>query len=355
MADFKYVITAAVSVFLLFSCGDPMPASKDKYRMIPDKAYTKDPASQNLPPLSVVIDGIEYKKQYEMNFDETDGTRLQDDWNRPNTQRRATYWLSDTVYTENGALYVTTQAMSGNRVDEILRKNLSAEEYEKTVKPDKSPTKFPGDEKAAVSGGLLKNDGDLYGLFVARIKMKKQSPGHWSAFWLYGNDNSAAGREIGRDYEFDIFEYPRTTNSYDTTTHWPLTSGRITATKMNGIDNVSDWNTYALLWTKDTVAYFCNWELLNYFTIAGGADEILSASKKRRINKTHETVSPVPMIMHFSNEVGNIDFVWAGLPDVKQLESEPDAMMVDWYVHYTTDDLKSAAAAAGVKYGDYLQ
>lgn len=335
-------------LILAVSCGIPTVQTKAEYQLNPDSNY-KDGSGTNTPPEFIEIGDVKYKCQYKIGFDDTDTTRLNEEWIVSCTPRRSTYWLPDMVFLRDGMLYVTTQVRTGNQVEEILEKNLTAAEFAEVEKPDKTPTKFDGEKKAAVSGAIEKKEQDLYGLFVARIKMEKKSTGHWSAFWFWGDDPT----EEGLSYEFDIFEYPKTNNKYDTTTHWPHGNLRTSATKEHTVSSISEWNTYALLWTESSVAYYCNWELLCYFTAGGGSDELLNSVKRKSITKNHQIISPIPMSMIFSNEVGGLDFAWAGYPEIDKLEKSYDSMQVDWYAHYTTDDLKKAAEKAGVVYGDY--
>lgn len=343
----KQSVTVFILMLSMISCGIPTMQTKAAYRLNPDSGYKEEDGINN-PPEFIEIGGVKYSCQYEINFDDTDSIRFDEEWTVSCMPRRSTYWLPDMIFLRDGMLNVTTQVRTGRQVEEILKTNLTAEEFEKVTKPDKTPTRFGGEKKAAVSGAVEKKEKDLYGLFAARIKMKKESPGHWSAFWFWGvepADDSLA-------YEFDIFEYPKTNNKYDTTTHWPYGNLRTSATKEHALSSVSEWNTYALLWTADTVAYYCNWELLCYFTAEGGGDEMLTSVKRKRIRRNHEIISPIPMNMIFSNEVGGLDFSWAGYPEIDKLEESYDNMQVDWYAHYMSDELKKKAEQAGIVYGD---
>lgn len=348
MSQLKKHSVLILALILAVSCGIPTIQTKAEYRLNPDSAY-KETDGVNNPPEFVEIGGEKYKYQYGIGFDDTEKTRFEEEWVTSCTPRRSTYWLPDMVFLRDGMLNVTTQVRTGNQVEEILKANLTAEEFSEVTKPDKTPTKFGGDKKAAVSGAVEKKEKDLYGLFVARIRMKKDSTGHWNAFWFWGVDP----KDESLAYEFDIFEYPKTNNKYDTTTHWPHGNLRTSATKEHTVPSVNKWNTYALLWTGTTVAYYCNWELLCYFTAKGGPDELLNSVKRESIERNHEIISPIPMNMIFSNEVGGLDFAWAGYPEIDKLEKSYDNMQIDWYAHYTTDGLKKAAGQAGVVYGDY--
>lgn len=342
---------AAAVLLAAVACGEPLSETKGKYRIQPDAGY-KESSGQNRLPQFLTVDGVKYRCQYGINFDNADEARFDEEWLKSCTPRRSTYWLPDTVFLEDGKLVVATQVKTGNQAVEILKNNLSEQEFAAVQKPEQTPTAFGGEKKAAVSGAVEKKQQDLYGLFAARIRMKKDAPGHWNAYWLYGVDP----KEKQRAYEFDIFEYPRLNNCFDSTTHWPFGDERTSTTQVHETLDIREWNVYALLWTEEAVAYYCNWELICYFTSdkKGRMDEIVDSTKRKQIFKAHQMISPIPMSLIFSNEVGGIDIVWAGVPDVEKLEKSYDSMQVDWYAHYTTNELKAAAQKGGVVYGDYV-
>lgn len=366
----KKIIAFLIAAFALTACSEEIPQFiLDSYKLTPDKNFdVNDMKNLNTPPVSVAVGKKEFKQQYRLNFTDAEAETFKNDFELPCQNRRSSYWIPDTVYVKDNVLNVTTQAKTGAEIRSLLEKNLGAD-WNKTVRDPKDGggqnKSIADSEYWGITGAALKKQGDIYGLYVARIAMKRKATGHWMAYWFYGNDNSAEGRKLGRDYEFDMLEYHQiNTNSKKvaTTTHWPIelpgTSKRTSATYDTELSSsVADWHTYALLWTPDAVVYYIDWRPVSYILADGRwKNTALSQAKISQLKKTHEMISPVPLEVHFSNEVGGTDWMtlWAGALDVDQLKKEPDNMMVDWYVHYTTDDLKKEAKAAGVTYGEYL-
>ena len=59
-----------------------------------------------------------------------------------------------------------------------------------------------------------------HGYYVARIKLQEQ-PGHWSAFWLWGNSGVGKVGDEGRDgTEIDIMEKPWLDDRVTQNLHW---------------------------------------------------------------------------------------------------------------------------------------
>lgn len=362
------LISAACTAFI--SC--PPPSSEElkaEYRLKPSAEYNNDNTKElNTPPKTVTIGSTEYKAVYKFDFTDAEKEQFYADFKRPTQTRRSSYWITDMVYVQDNVLNVTTQAITGSKIKEYLDKNKT--EYPGVALPDadrgSDAKKIENGDYWGVTGAALKKEGDLYGLYVARIAMDRKAAGHWMAYWFYGQDMSTEGRKIGRDYEFDMLEYHQINTSSKkvaATTHWPIElpgkSSRTSATKDIELSySAAEYHTYALLWTPDEVVYYIDWEPVSlFFADETYYDTALSAAKINSLRKTHKMICDVPLQIHFSNEVGGTGWMvgWAGALDVDQLKSRKDNMKVDWYVHYTTDELKAAAAAGGVKYGDYLK
>lgn len=365
----KNLILLTVAV-VLTACSEEIPQFiLDSYKLTPDQNFNvNDYQNLNTPPATVAVGKEEFRQQYKLNFTDAEAETFKNDFELPCQNRRSSYWIPDTVYVKNNVLNVTTQAKTGAEIKTLLQNNLGAD-WKNTVRDPNEGSgqqkKIADDDYWGITGAALKKQGDIYGLYVARIAMKRKATGHWMAYWFYGNDNTTEGRQLGRDYEFDMLEYHQiNTNSKKvaTTTHWPIElpnkSTRTSATWDTELSSsVADWHTYALLWTPDAVVYYIDWQPVSYILADGRwKNTALSQTKLTQLKKTHEVISPVPLEIHFSNEVGGTDWMtaWAGALDVDQLKQEQDNMMVDWYVHYTTDELKEEAKAAGVTYGDYL-
>ena len=357
------LISAACAVFT--ACPSIPLEVRMQYKMKPSSEYDdKNTKDLNSPPKTIELDKQTFKQQYKFDFTDAEAEKFYTDFERPTQMRRSSYWIDDMVYVSGNVLNVTTQAKTGAEIKKYL---------EGTDVPGPDDGDRSGDAKAigdndywGVTGAALKKEGDIYGLYVARIAMKRKAAGHWMAYWFYGQDKSAEGRKLGRDYEFDMLEYHQINTSSTkvaATTHWPIEltgkSSRTSATKDIELSySAADWHTYALLWTPDEVVYYIDWEPVSVFYADGTYyDTALSAAKINALKKTHKMICDVPLQIHFSNEVGGTGWMvgWAGALNVDQLRKEKDNMMVDWYVHYTTDDLKAAASAAGVKYGNYLE
>lgn len=361
------LISAACTAFI--SCPTIPLHVAAEYRLKPSAEYNDDSTTElNTPPKTVTIGREDYKAVYKFDFTDAEAQKFYDDFERPTQTRRSSYWITDMVYVKDNVLNVTTQAKTGSEIKKYLTDN--QEEYPDVALPNADrggdAKKIEDGDYWGVTGAALKKEGDLYGLYVARIAMDRQAAGHWMAYWFYGQDASTEGRKIGRDYEFDMLEYHQINTSsrkVAATTHWPIElpgkSSRTSATKDIELSySAAEYHTYALLWTPDEVVYYIDWEPVSiFFADETYYDTALSAAKIKSLKKTHKMICDVPLQIHFSNEVGGTGWMvgWAGALNVDQLKSRMDNMKVDWYVHYTTDELKAAAAAGGVKYGDYLE
>lgn len=357
------LISAACAVFT--ACPSIPLEVRMQYKMKPSSEYDdKNTKDLNSPPKTIELDKQTFKQQYKFDFTDAEAEKFYTDFERPTQMRRSSYWIDDMVYVSGNVLNVTTQAKTGAEIKTYLN---GTDVPGPDVGDRSGDAKEIGDNDYwGVTGAALKKEGDIYGLYVARIAMKRKAAGHWMAYWFYGQDKSKEGRDIGRDYEFDMLEYHQmntSSNKVAATTHWPIEltgkSSRTSATKDIELSySAADWHIYALLWTPDEVVYYIDWEPVSVFYADGTYyDTALSAAKINALKKTHKMICDVPLQIHFSNEVGGTGWMvgWAGALNVDQLRKEKDNMMVDWYVHYTTDDLKAAASAAGVKYGDYLE
>lgn len=361
------LISAACTAFI--SCPTIPLHVAAEYRLKPSAEYNNDNTTKlNTPPKTVTIGKEDYKAVYKFDFTDAEADKFYADFERPTQTRRSSYWITDMVYVKDNVLNVTTQAKTGSEIKTYLSNNKT--EYPDVAQPDADrggdAKKIEDSDYWGVTGAALKREGDLYGLYVARIAMDRQAAGHWMAYWFYGQDKSKEGRDIGRDYEFDMLEYHQINTSSKkvaATTHWPIElpgkSSRVSATKDIELSySAAEYHTYALLWTPNEVVYYIDWEPVSiFFADETYYDTALTSAKINSLKKTHKMICDVPLQIHFSNEVGGTGWMvgWAGALNVDQLKSRMDNMKVDWYVHYTTDELKAAAAAGGVKYGDYLE
>jgi beta-glucanase (GH16 family) len=143
-----------------------------------------------------------------------------------------------------------------------------------------------------------------FGYYVARMQLQKQ-PGHWSAFWLFGEGVGKLGDD-GRDgTEIDIMEKPWRDGRVQHTLHWDgygkqhRSSGKIS-------DNpgvMEGFHTFSLLWTPTEYTFYVDGKP-QWSTKAGG-------------------VCQVPLYLKLSDEIGP----WAG--DIRQAKL-PDTVLVDY-------------------------
>lgn len=107
-----------------------------------------------------------------------------------------------------------------------------------------------------------------FGYFEARLRASGD-PRHWGSFWL---DSEAHARRTSkalgeRNCEIDIAEFGIRRNAYATSVHdwrdrksaqtpWPPTRN------LSSKADVSKWNVYGMLWTRDRINFYFNNELV---------------------------------------------------------------------------------------------
>jgi beta-glucanase (GH16 family) len=156
-----------------------------------------------------------------------------------------------------------------------------------------------------------------FGYYVARIRLQKQ-PGHWSAFWMFGNGVTTVGNEGMDGTEIDIMEKPWLDDRVQHTLHWDgygkahKTAGHVS--KNPGI--MEGWHTFSLLWTPDEYVFYVDGKE-TWRTKAGG-------------------VCQVPQYLKLSDE---LEFGgWAG--DVRKA-TLPDEFLTDYVRVYDLVDAKT--------------
>lgn len=125
------------------------------------------------------------------------------------------------------------------------------------------------------SSGRIKSQGKAswtYGRFEARIKLPSGGKGSWPAFWMMPDNQSRGWPGCG---EIDIMENV----SYDPgtlvgTIH-TAAYNHLKKTQKEGRTGINhhDWNTYAIEWFPDYIAWFVNGREYHRFNRHGGDDE----------------------------------------------------------------------------------
>ena len=153
-----------------------------------------------------------------------------------------------------------------------------------------------------------------FGYYVARIQLQKQ-PGHWCAFWMFGNGVTKVGNE-GRDgTEIDIMEKPWLDDRVQHALHWDGYGNRHKSEgKVAQAPGVMDgFHTFSLLWLPDQYVFYVDGKE-TWRTKAGG-------------------VCQVPLYLKLSDEVGK----WGG--DISKAKL-PDRFLVDYVRVYDLVDKK---------------
>lgn len=146
-----------------------------------------------------------------------------------------------------------------------------------------------------------------YGKITARIKLPR-GQGLWPAFWLLGNDITQAGwPECG---EVDIMEHIDTVPEIYGTMHW-YDNGNASYGGKIACDSVSQFNTYTVEWSPDSVEWFLD------------GREYWAADISDNIDNTGAFHEPFFIILNMA--VGGD---WPGNPD--STTSFPDTMFVDY-------------------------
>lgn len=105
-----------------------------------------------------------------------------------------------------------------------------------------------------------------YGYFEARMRYQP-GPYAWPAFWLLAKDRIGFDEAVGKGEwcEIDIFEGGRPKYFQGTVHHWldfKSTTNQNAHFALPAETNPGDWNTYGVLWTRQTISWFFNGKLL---------------------------------------------------------------------------------------------
>ncbi len=335
----KYLKKMIVFLFvtIIFSGCFFMTEEDISHYSIEKGSYPETPDLVVEPPESITVLGQKLSLEFVDNFDYEGVSGLEANWETHKNgapRRGANFW--------DDAANEMKKDANGNSYFSIVSKEIPfkdmgialTEEYKKLCNIEDE------NGKVLVSNGINTLKPMQYGLFVGRLKVEKETTGHWQAFWHY-NDQ----------YEFDIFEYHSLSKSYPIneefaqTTHYNHANGRNSYYHFETVPNLQKWNTYAVLWTPEEYVYYVNWEP-TYFVrkdengFAGDA----SAAKENLLNSKGNAIIPdTPAPFFFSTEIGKgVTWaeLWAGRMDVSKL---PDSLDVDYFAWYTNDSLKQAA------------
>lgn len=315
-------------ILCLASCFSMTEEDVIKYSVAKSSEYTETEKTLN-PPATVTVLGKELTQKMVTNFTSMDEVESQ--WNSPNYRRRGpNFWSEKALSIKEDYLEIATKQVKFREM------GIPFEESYKTewkIADENSDVIISGaietnNEKLEASGVSkpLK-----YGFYVARLRLNKETNGHWHAFWTY-NDQ----------YEFDIFEFHKMDSSFpknqsfDQTTHYHHGESRHSYRHYESVEDVAQWNTYALLWTPDEYVYYVNWKP-TYFVSETGGDS--SPAKKAALERTgHKLIPDTSTIFFFSTEVAKgltWAEAWAGFLDESKL---PDSMDVDYFACYTHPD-----------------
>jgi len=235
-------------------------------------AETKD----QLPQLP---DGKSWKLVW---HDEFDGEKLNETkWDVPEGRRRDGWWSRKAISLDGkGNLVISTLKDGARHLDACVR----------------TKGKFE----------------HAHGYYVARIKLQEQ-PGHWSAFWMYGNGVGSIGQDGKDGTEIDIMEKPWLDARVQHALHWDgygehhKSKGKVA--EAPGV--MGGFHTFSLWWKRDEYIFYIDGKE-TWRTDAGG-------------------VCQVPLYIKLSDEIGE----WGG--DISKAKL-PDQFLVDYVRVYDVVD-----------------
>ena len=215
--------------------------------------------------------------------DEFEGDALDESkWDvPPDGKRRDAFWMRKAISLDgSGHLVISTLKEGGKYVDGCVR----------------TKGKFE----------------HAFGYYVARVQLQQQ-PGHWSAFWMFGDGVQKVG-EGGRDgTEIDIMEKPWLDDRVQHTFHWDgygrhhKSEGKVV--HVPGV--MKGFHAFGLLWTPEEYVFYVDGQR-TWRSNAGG-------------------VCQVPLYLKLSDEVGT----WGG--DISKANL-PDRFLVDYVRVYALVD-----------------
>lgn len=328
----KKRIWAALAALLLAGCFTIPEDQVIYYATALPEGYTESNTVMEDAPDTVSVLGKKLDRKMVDNFDSVETLEANWDTHKADYLRRGpNFWSDNAASIENGYLKLETKSVSFETLGIPL-----TEEIKKTCRIESAS------EEVIISGAVRSREQYKYGLFVGRLRLNKETNGHWHAFWSYIHGVNVPGfdKEVG--YEFDVFEFHRMNSSYpkeqvfDQTTHYNYGGRRHSYKHKASAPDISEWNTFAVLWTPDEYVYYVNWEPTYYVSRTGGD---LSGAKQAALAKTGNALIPdVPMDFYFSTEVAKgvgWATLWAGVLQESKL---PDSLDVDYFARYSCDE-----------------
>ncbi len=238
-------------------------------------------AAETEDPLPQLPDGKSWKLVW---HDEFDGKKLDETkWDVPEGRRRDGWWSRKAISLDGkGNLVISTLKDGDKYLDACVR-----------------------------TRGKFEH---AHGYYVARIKLQEQ-PGHWSAFWMYGNGVGSIGKDGKDGTEIDIMEKPWLDTRVQHALHWDgygehhKSKGKVS--KAPGV--MDGFHTFSLWWKLDEYIFYIDGKE-TWRTNAGG-------------------VCQVPLYIKLSDEIGK----WAG--DISKAKL-PDRFLVDYVRVYDVVNAK---------------
>lgn len=327
--NMKKILLLTATTLMFSSCFTISEIAKAKYKTTPSSEYIENGEQLKQAPTSITVLGHTLTAELVDNFDsmetvETNWNTMSDDYLR----RGPNFWSNDALsIAEGNYLKIETKAVAFKEMGIDL-----TEDIKNTCNIDSI------EDQVIISGAISTKKTYKYGLFVGRLRLNKETNGHWHAFWSYihGIEETGFDEKIG--YEFDVFEFHRmdadfpNDQGFDQTTHYNYGDSRHSFKHFHTAPDVSQWNTYAVLWTPEEYVYYVNWVPTYYVSTTGGD---ISATKLATLASTGNKLIPdVPMNFFFSTEVAK-GVAWAELwAGILQEDKLPDSMDVDYFAWY---------------------
>jgi len=219
--------------------------------------------------------------------DEFDGTKLDETkWDVPEYKRRDVWWSRKAVALDGKGHLVISMLKEGDKYYDGCARTKGKFEH-------------------------------TFGYYVARIRLQKQ-PGHWSAFWMFGDGVGKIGNGGMDGTEIDIMEKPWLDDRVQHALHWDgygkahRSKGHVP--RVPGV--MQGWHTFSLLWTPDEYVFYVDGKE-TWRTKAGG-------------------VCQRPLYLKLSDEAQFKG--WAG--DVRKAKL-PDAFLTDYVRVYDLVDART--------------